>query len=364
MKGIYIAAIDSCQATEKGVITKINGQIKAFSEFNINMDFAYIKEKNVFLNDILIKKHLNKPTNFFFHRYIREYMLKDLKKYDFAYIRFSRGDLQYYNLIKLLSKNGIKVIIEIPTYPYKQQYNYLNIKHLLYAFLDILIWKKIKKYIYRIAVTSNIEYIEGVKCINIFNGIDINTLSVNKSKYDGKTINMVGIANISKWHGYDRIIRGMNSFYNKNNSHKVKFYLIGEGNEKQNLINLVGDLNLENVVEFLGVKTGDELNKELDRMHIGISSLALFRAGGGHDPIKTKEFIGRGMPVVLGYNDKLVDMNLSYVMKVEEDDSEIDINNIIYKYDNMNCNKDEIRKYAEENLSWTSQISKIVECLL
>ena len=81
---------------------------------------------------------------------------------------------------------------------------------------------------------------------------------------------------------------------------------------------MVNVFSLNEYVHFVGSRIGSELNLIMDKADIGVSSLALFRAGGGHDPIKTKEFIARGIPVILGYEDKLVDMNLPYIMKVNE----------------------------------------------
>ena len=53
-------------------------------------------------------------------------------------------------------------------------------------------------------------------------------------------------------------------------------------------------------------------------MHIGVSSLALFRAGGGHDPIKSKEFVAKGMPVIIGYKDKALSSNLEFIYENKE----------------------------------------------
>ena len=360
MKGIYIAAIDSCEAKEKGVINKIYGQIKAFKKLNVEMDIAHIKNKDIIFNGNLSNIKLYKPTNFFFHKNIKKKLKTKIKDYDFAYIRFSRGDIEYFRLIKFLNKNNIKVIIEIPTYPYIKQYKYTNPKHLIYGILDLVIWQLVKKYIYRISVTNNISKIRGIKCINIYNGIDLDSLPLNSSKKISNKLNLVGVANISKWHGYDRVIRGLYEYNKNSNSKNINFYVIGEGEEKENLIKLSKDLGLEKNVRFLGVKTGKHLNRELDNMHIGVSSLALFRAGGGHDPIKPKEFIGRGMPVILGYNDKLVDMNLPYVFKIPEDNSSVNIDEIVDKFYKLQESKQDIRDYAKANLSWESQIYKLI----
>ncbi len=365
MKGLYIAAVDSENPKEIGVINKIYGQINAFKNLNIEMDISHLKDNYVVFKKNISTNKVGKPSNYKFHDYLLKKYKNELREYDFVYIRFSRGDFKYYNLIKYLSKNNVKVVVEIPTYPYRQQYSYSNPKHAIYGGLDILIWKLIRKYIFRISVTNDNKEIEGIRCINISNGIDLGKLPLVKTVNNKDNINLVGIANLSKWHGYDRVIKGLYNYYeNKyNNKSQVNFYIIGEGREKQNLMELTEKLELNSVVKFLGVKSGNDLDNVLNEMHIGVSSLALFRAGGGHDPIKTKEFLGRGLPVVLGYEDKVVNMNLPYVIKVPEDESIINIEYLVKLYEDNLFDRDEIRKYAEKNLSWDVQMEKIINAL-
>ncbi len=169
---------------------------------------------------------------------------------------------------------------------------------------------------------------------------------------------------MAKWHGYDRIIRGLKEYYDSNlDKVDVNFFIVGEGNEKQNLLELVKNLNLEDRVKFLGAQTGGELDNLFNNANIGVSSLALNRAGGGHDPIKTKEFIARGMPVVLGYEDKLIDMNLSYVIRFDDDESPININYLVNKVREINSTPMEIRSYALSNLVWEKQMLKVINSL-
>ena len=166
----------------------------------------------------------------------------------------------------------------------------------------------------------------------MYNGIDISNIPLVNNRQDTNQINMIGMANLAIWHGYDRVIKGLYEYYQNNNVKKVHFYIVGDGKEKENLIKLTNQLKLNETVHFLGSKNGKELDRIFDNMDIGVSSLALFRAGGGHDPIKSKEFLGRGIPVLMGYNDKIINMNLPYVYKVEENDSSIDIEDLINTY--------------------------------
>lgn len=360
MKGLYIAAIDLNKEEYFGVYKKIQGQLKAFNLLGAKMDSAFIKDLKIIKNGNIIDKALVKPWYIGFHKLLLQELKKSSLNYDFIYIRFSRNDIYFLKLIKYLSRNNIKIIVEIPTYPYNEEFDY-SIKQNIYRIIDKYVTNKMHKYVYRIATTNSIDEIFGVKTIQIRNGVDTESIKVVDGTSDKDKINLVGIANLSKWHGYDRVINGIAEYYKENKTKpEVNFYIVGEGNEKVNLINLTNKLKVNKYIHFVGAKRGNDLDKIVNDMHIGVSSLALFRAGGGHDPIKTKEFIAQGLPVIVGYDDKLIDMTLPYILKVPSSEEAINIDEIIKKFNSIQETSQEIRKYAEKNLSWKSQMNKVI----
>ena len=363
MKVVYIAAIDYSKKEYFGVYKKIEGQIKAFNELNFDIDSILIKDSKIIINNNVIDRKLSKPWYSGFHKLLLKEYKGLLLKYEFVYIRFSRNDINFLRLLRYLSANNIKVIVEIPTYPYDKEFDY-NFKQSIYRIVDKYVTKNMYKYTYRIATTNSLDKIYNIDTIQIRNGVDTDSINITSSIKNNDVINFVGIANLSKWHGYDRMINGLSNYYkDKRINKEIHFYVIGEGVEKENLIRLTNRLCLNNYVHFLGAKIGKELDRIVDDMHIGVSSLALFRAGGGHDPIKTKEFLAQGLPVIVGYNDKLVDMALPYVIKVDECDEAIDFNYIIERFNNIEYKNLEIRDYAEKMLSWRLQMSKVVNLI-
>lgn len=361
MKLIYIAAVDSKKPESFGVGKKIVGQVKALNKLNVESELVNIENDRVNINGKVVREKLKKPKYMFFHKYLIKNYNEIFKDKECVYIRYYSNDIFLYYLIKKLKKDNKKIVLEIPTYPLDVTNNGF-IKKIVYEVINIYVRKNLKKYVDYISTTnSNYDEIYGIETIKINNGIDIvENKVVNKKKSDN-IIRLVAVANLSKWHGYDRVITGIGK-YNKNinGKKKVVFHIVGEGAEKENLINLSNRLQLNDFIHFEGAKSGEALDNIFNQMDIGVSSLALFRAGGGHDPIKTKEFLARGLPVVLGYDDKLVDMSLPYVIKVPENDEPIDIDEIVERFNNLNDNCYDIRKYAEENLSWESQMNKII----
>lgn len=361
MKGLYIAPVDCKSKIYIGVCKKINYQINAFKSLGIDMDYVNISGKNInFLNENLIfnTKHFKQPI--FFKKIIKN-LNKFEKQYDFVYIRFSFANPYIFSLSKKLKKKRIKVFIEIPTYPYTEELE-KSVKNSIYKCMDKFLWKYASKNIYRLVLTNDKEQLFGIKAVNIFNGIDSNEIDINKSmhKKKEKEINLIGVANISKWHGYDRVISGLYEYYKKERNIEVHFYIVGDGKEKNFLNNLCNKLKMNRYVHIVGTKYGEDLDVLYNRMNIGVSSLALFRAGGGHDPIKSKEYIAKGIPVIIGYEDRALPNNLEFVYKVPENNLPINIEEIVTKYRISDINANKIVQYAIDNLTWKSQIRKVI----
>lgn len=368
MRGLYIDNIDKTRFPELiGVKKKINGQINAFKELGVQMEYIYVDECKIIKNGIDTNINTNKyksslaNTNVFFNSIIK-FNIIEPENYDFVYIRFTIASYYLANLIEYFYKHNVKVFLEIPTYPYKNEMNGLKDKVL--SIIDDLVWIKIRKYVYRVVLTNNLDGIKNIESINIFNGIDVNSLKVKQETLElKKSINLIAVAQINRWHGYDRLIKGLYDYYQNDVKEQVEIFIVGDGAEKNNLINLTKNLMLEDKVHFMGLKYGDELNEIYSKMDIGVSSLALFRAGGGHDPIKSKEYIGKGLPVLLAYNDRALDEKLPFIFKSKEDESNINIQELLEKYKNMNIDTNSIRSYAEEHLSWKTQMKKVLNSI-
>lgn len=359
MNGLYINAMNVENESYFGVAKKIIGQVKAFNKLGINMESVIVRNKKIYLGNKFVS---TVNSNYLVFLKIHKYLKSCEIAYDFIYIRYSVGNIFLLKLCKFFKNNKMKVIIELPTFPYKNEVDMSRVKNKVLYIIDDFVIGRLKKYVFRIATTSLDREIYGVECINFNNGIDMEEIGEVRGGNQVEKINFIGVANVNKWHGYDRLIVGLDKYYKQEAiKYDVKFYIVGNGQELQNLKNLVQKLNIQNHVIFTGSKRGNELEEIYNECNIGVSSLALFRAGGGHDPIKTKEYLAKGLPVMLGYEDKLVNMKLPFIFKVKEDNTLININNIIHKYINLNFKSEEIRQYAKTHLSWEAQVKKILE---
>ena len=86
--------------------------------------------------------------------------------------------------------------------------------------------------------------------------------------------------------------------------------------------------------------------------------------------LKLREYTARGIPFFYGYADKLIKSCVDdYTMQVPNDDSPIDIATVISFYEKMKEKgfdkiAVEMRKLAEEHLSWAKQMKPVVDYIL
>ncbi|MEG1009790.1 MAG: glycosyltransferase, partial [Clostridia bacterium] len=138
-------------------------------------------------------------------------------------------------------------------------------------------------------------------------------------------------------HGYDRLIKGMNEYYKNNGDQKIVLHLVGDGEEISKYKQLVSQYNLENNVIFHGFKSGDALNQLYDKCNIAIASLGMHRINVFlASTLKTREYGAKGMPMVTSCEiDAFPSKECDFILKFPEDESNIDVNQIIEFYDDL-----------------------------
>lgn len=365
MNGLFISLYDITADHVTGIRKKIEAQVKYFNKNCNNVDWIYRKSNgDVVCNEEILYRGSLASQELIYNTLDYNKLKKniDITKYDFIYIRYLIGNVGLLNFVKYANKKNVKVLIEIPTFPYLDELN-KGIQGKIKKILDNYVTKRLKKYVYRIVCTNKDKRIFDIPTIQIDNGVDLEKIRcISKSnKKNEEFINVIAVASICNWHGYDRFIKSMKE-YKEFSQLKLKFYLVGDGRKEdiEYLKKLVSENGLEDFVIFTGAMDGKELDELYENMDFAVSSLALFRAGGGHNPIKTKEYVAKGLPVVTGYEDSLVSSELEFIYKVEENESIFSLEDIILWYKKGNFSSDDIREFAEANVSWDAQIKKII----
>jgi hypothetical protein len=286
----------------------------------------------------------------------------DLYKIDILYYRIAPPINKLFSLAK---KRELIKIIEIPTYPFENEF-----KKARGSIEYNLFWKNGMKKFENfadiiVAISSDNTFNVDKKIVLINNGIRLEDIKIkNQNKHS--SINLLSIANVAFWHGYDRIIKGLYEYYKKNPNKEVYYHSVGEGPELENLKNLVKELKLEKYVIFHGTKVGEELDKIVDDSDIAFGSLGNHRKGlYGDSALKNREYCARGIPFVIASNDQDFQESFPYVFRIPKDDSPVDIDKVINWYENLSKKHPdyslEMRKYAEENLSWDAKMKPVIE---
>ncbi|MGQ9856728.1 MAG: glycosyltransferase [Fervidobacterium sp.] len=287
-----------------------------------------------------------------------------------AYIRSSRYNPDAAKLVKKLKNKGYKIILEIPTANVVEELRKMNS-----AVKWILIgeYKMYAKRIYElvdliISIGTNNDALERFrkKTIVITNGIDLTTLPLVTPPPLETTLNLVGVGNISYWHGYDRLIRGLAEYYASPKNFEVNFHVIGDGSELSTLRTLVEKLKLDYHVFFHGRKSGRELYEVYQKCHVGIGSL------GNHrkemfttSELKLREYCACGLPFVYATFDPDFDEQFPFAHKVPANEEPINVLEIIRFYERIRKEYPDypkrMREYAEEKLTWDIKLRPVIE---
>ena len=191
---------------------------------------------------------------------------------------------------------------KIPTYPFKNEYK--GIKSIL-GFIGMYYLKHLHKYIDYIVTYSKDKEIYRIPTIITSNGVDLEKIKPKKESRS-KDINMIAVANFSMWHGYDRIIEGLNNYYKNDCKDNVYLYLVGSGEYLKVYQSLIKKYNLEKYVFVLGAKSGYELDFVYNKCNIAIDACGRHRSGVYYNSsLKGKEYCAKGLPIVSGVETEL-----------------------------------------------------------
>lgn len=388
MKLIYITAITIDKTNLNGVPKKILSQYEAFqNKYGIsNIWCAYFKDSREYIiensklaNDVIQYKNKN-STNLNIKSIYGE-LLNYIIGHDInvVYYRYHGLTDSTMNFFKKLKENKVKIIIEIPTYPFwKERWGYviesichLNvIKTAKECATNMYIIKNssvIKRYVDRIVTYSNIQKIWGIDVINISNGYKFVKGNMSDNSLD-TDINIVMAANFRKNHGADRVIEGFNNYYHQEdfNKYNVRFHIIGDGPELPNLVRLIEKYNLEEKIIVHKSLYGKKLEEIYATSDIGVSALGFHRLNVGYcSPLKSKEYFNYGLYVVgtTAEEDILQSSCSKYYYPCSTDDSAIDIKDLCNHFKKIRDKKlkNIIFETSKDIFSWDVTMKSVFE---
>lgn len=363
MKILYFTQVEDISKTS-GVLQKILANIKSLNKlgvFTLGLTYSSMINRETFIgNHYKILPYKSSKLKFFSSS-INEYRKLELftvyleenaHKFDLILIRYVLGDSGLLNIVKTY---GDKLIIEHNTKELEQLKVFGTEKWksftsnfrpgYLLTYLESYLFRFIKeKYFgnkirknsaFGFAVTKEIAIYEekrakGYKCFVVSNSIDIIKTSRKKSNaYELNIIILIGYN--APWHGIDRVLEGLLLY---KGDEKIEVNLVGEIGDSEK--DYIKSHKLDRLVKFHSASHGLELEELINKSNIGIGSLSIYRKGLTEaSPLKTRGYLARGLPVVVGYHDTDLEKHEEfkpYFLRVHADDSPLDFEEIIDFY--------------------------------
>ena len=388
MKIIYLFTSPSLQGSS--VQTKVLSQIKYLNKAGAECRGAFfstevkeITKLNEFADLIPVEKctwkyfrKIGQKRNS--NKSIYDYVKKNFTSTDLFYLRYPGASKGLYKIVKsfgckIVSEHQSKEIDEIKSFNKENTFG-LKPSQLLswyvYSYLPIynenkwgnLIAQNVKAIV---TVTNEIaEYQANKGCKKVIvstNGIDVSTFKVRILTNNNDKIKLLflkGTSTIAEWNGINRIINAIDEHPNSEN---LKLIICGH--------HINGEIPIRNYIEHKGFLNKEELDGLFEEVHIGISTMALFKKNLNEAAVlKTREYISRGLPFIYAYTDP--DLNeeaKEFSLQFPNDDSLFDIQQVInfaQKVIKDPSHPQKMRKYAEEHLDYKVKMERLYNELL
>ena len=138
----------------------------------------------------------------------------------------------------------------------------------------------------------------GKPCVTIANGIDVAQHSFFNNNDTPPKLVFIGTPG-QPWHGIDKVEKMAEKFQ------EYMFYIIGPtGKDTDNL-------------KYLGVLPNSAANEFIRTCDIGIGSLSLHLKGLTEaSPLKTRQYLASGLPIIYGYRDTDIPANSSFALEL------------------------------------------------
>lgn len=358
---LYISYGDDLSNTYSGVTKKIKAQARAIESLGGKVFVAGVKGSDYGIMGEDEGVYIGNKYFFQKKKIIFKFLIKQIeeKKIDVLYIRMvyaSQGLIQFLKTVKL---KKIKILIEIPTYPYDNEAQ--NLRSKIIMMLDRFYRRYYIDLVDYIVTFSEDSVIFGVPCINISNAVDESVILDSIEIKEKTPIRFVSVSSLYDWHGVDRFIYSLENYYMNGGEVPIEFHIVGpDNNVCLDLKKIVNKSSfLAGKIFFLGYKNSKDLAEIYKNMHIGLGSLARHRSKVFTiNTLKNKEYSAHGLPIIYSENDKDFD-NKAFAFKVSADESIIDLLNIILWYKKHLWNDKEILTCAKK-FTWKSQMKKVL----
>jgi hypothetical protein len=296
------------------------------------------------------------------------------QKIELIYVRsYMNATPWLVKLFKRLRKAGVRSVMEVPTYPYDQEFIGYDWNQRMRLFIDQRFRHQLAAQMEAIVTFSDEDTIFGQRTIRISNGVDLDSIPLvaHPTPQPSNEVHLIAVAEVHTWHGFDRLIHGLGEYYRKyagQPPRKVVFHIVGDvwpeemnGSQRSpGFTPYIKEYGIEEQVVFHGKLFGKELDQVFNLCTFAVGSLGRHRSGiTVIKTLKNREYASRGLPFIYSEQDSDFD-HQPYVLKAPADESAIDIERLLSFLDGQQMTPQQIRQTVE-HLSWQRQMQRVVE---
>lgn len=355
-----------------GVNRKIRAQIKLFKENGVNITpFIVDFRRDIWGYKILYRLPFANIGPVWKYSTIFD----DI---DFIYMRRPLYcNFWFLKFLRELKKNNhkMKIIYEIPTYPYDAEIS-SNVKNLPIYIKDKIARRFLYKYVDRIALLSKEKEVWGIKTLAISNGYDFEKQSLRKISVDKESIDIIAVALFDMWHGYERLIKGLADYYAQGGNRKIHIHFAGDGPELNTYKKIAIDFNVSKYCHFYGMQSQAQLDDIYDKCNLAVSSLGLYKKNlSVSRELKSREYLAKGLPIICSKVLDLLEIDelKSFLLEFPDDSTLINFERIVNFYDELYAGKEKaeiaemaanIRAVATRYLDMNKAMSSVINYIL
>ena len=195
-----------------GISKKIRYQIKALKACGLEVDTCWLDDAHDHKRRMINNHVLRDYGNGIRGKILKRTELNSIVHYvktngiQLVYVRSDHNTTPFLIcMLWRLKRAGVKVVMEIPTYPYDQEY-----KGLPWAYRRVLMADKCLRglmatQIDKFVTFSDHKTIFGRPTIQISNGIDFDFIPLKQSTATTRELHLIAVATIHPWHGIDTL---------------------------------------------------------------------------------------------------------------------------------------------------------------
>lgn len=289
------------------------------------------------------------------------------KKIDILYLRYMPTFCGAVKTMRMLKARGGRLVLEYPTYPKENGTPRSALRRLVFAYTD-RVMKRIHPMVdlYTLIGQPCDGMLDGRPAMNITNGIQVDNLPLHNPNAEEETIQLLALASMAGWHGYDRMIMSLAKY---RGTKDVRLHLVGGDGDGSLAIwkELAERLELGGKVIFHGELYGEPLNKVVAICDVGIGCLAMFRFGQMQGmTLKLREYMARGLPFVYAAEDPSIPQDENFCIRVSNDEDPIDMEEIVrfaMRVKGAQTVPLLMREYAREHMAWEGVLQSVLERL-